>query len=971
MQFMNQLPCPVLVTDTFGTMLSLNQPLQELVAPLVNEGAGQAMNAIFPPASRIFLQTHVWPTLLRDGRITEIHLHLIDARGLRIPVMVNAQPGSWDGQPAFFWVLFVAQERHHFENALLQARRQAEGSANALAQSQRFIRNIADTIPGQVAYWDAQLRCQFANTHYLEALGLHAEAVLGQPLRQVLSQEILEQSMSRIEAVLQGEPQEFERTVSRPDGGVTHALVYYVPDVVAGQVIGFFVQVSDITRLKEVERALRTSQTFLQRTGALAGVGGWELDLRTHQLAWSEGACHVHRQPSGFAPLCEEWMALYTPDSRQRMEQALARAMQGGQAFDLELDMPHPDGRVHSVRAVGMVERAPDRQAARLVGAFQDVTERRRMTRELEEQHELLRVTLQSIGDAVITTDARETVMWLNTVAERMTGWPAEEARGRPLVEVFHIVDEASGQRIDSPVVACLARRETVSPSHQAVLRSRDAGEFGIEDTAAPIRNDHGEVLGAVLVFRDVTEQRRLSGEMTYRATHDLLTGLVNRGEFETRLQALWSRARRDGSTHGLLFLDLDQFKLVNDSCGHAIGDHLLQQVSRLLADTVRTRDTLARLGGDEFGILLEDCDPEHAGRVAQKICDRMDQFRFVHAEKRFRIGASIGMVPLDARWSSTAALQQAADTACYAAKEEGRNRVHVWFDTDAAVSARQFEVEWTSRIENALDTGTFELFAQRIVAQYSGAAGLHAEVLLRMRAADGSLVLPGAFLPAAERFHLVSRIDRWVLEHVIHWVRAQPSLEDLQTLSVNLSGHSVGDRAFHAWAVEQLRDAGPAVCARLCLEITETAAVTNMLDAVAFIEQVRGAGVRVALDDFGAGASSFGYLKTLPVDYLKIDGQFIRNLMTDALDAVAVRCFVDVAQVVGVRTVAEFVDRPEVLARLQAMGVDYAQGYLLHRPEPLSTLLESWRGAGTASQSPTPALSAAGTSGTAAPAPP
>ena len=299
-------------------------------------------------------------------------------------------------------------------------------------------------------------------------------------------------------------------------------------------------------------------------------------------------------------------------------------------------------------------------------------------------------------------------------------------------------------------------------------------------------------------------------------------------------------------------------------------------------------------------------------------------------------------MVPLDARWSSTAALQQAADTACYAAKDGGRNRVHVWFDTDAAVNARQFEVQWTSRIEQALDTDAFVLFAQRIVAQRTGAAGLHAEVLLRMRAEDGALVLPGAFLPAAERFHLASRIDRWVLEHVIHWVGAQPSIGELQTLSVNLSGQSVGDRAFHAWAGEKLRAAGPVICAKLCLEITETAAVTNLADAVAFIQQARGAGVRVALDDFGAGASSFGYLKNLPVDYLKIDGQFIRDLMTDPLDDVAVRCFVDVARVVGVRTVAEFVDQPEVLARLQAMGVDYAQGYLLHRPEPLSLLLET-----------------------------
>ena len=947
MHFMNQLPCPVLVTDMSGTMLALNLSLRELVGSSHGDDEAQSMDALFPPASRIFLQTHAWPTLLRDGRVTEIYLHLIDARGQRIPVMVNAQPGQWDGKPACFWLLFVAQERHQFENALLQARRDAEGSAEALAQSQRFIRKVAETIPGQVAYWDADRCCRFANKHYLDALGRPEDAVLGQPVDRVVPTELLAQSIGHIDAVLRGEPQEFERSVSQPGGATIYSLVQYVPDVVDGQVKGFFVQISDITRLKQVESALRTSQAFLQRTGALAGVGGWELDLQTDRLLWSEGACDIHRQPPGFQPRREQWLALYCADSRRRIEQALTDAVERAEAFDIELDLPHPDGMVHSVRAVGMAEAGSDAEAKRLVGAFQDVTERRRMTRELEGQHELLRVTLQSIGDAVITVDAAETVMWLNAVAERMTGWTADQARGQPLAEVFQIVDAGTRQRMDSPVVACLARREPVIPGHQAMLISRGGAEFGIEDTAAPIRNDQGDVLGAVLVFRDVTEQIRLSGEMDYRATHDLLTGLFNRAEFESRLQALWARARRDGSTHGLLFIDLDQFKLVNDTCGHAVGDHLLQQVGRLLADTVRTRDTLARLGGDEFGILLEDCDPDQAQQVAQKICDRMNLFRFEHEDKRFRIGVSIGLVPLDSRWSSTAALQQAADTACYAAKDGGRNRVHVWFDADAAVSARQFEVQWTSRIEHALDTDAFVLFAQRIVAQRSGTAGLHAEVLLRMKAEDGSLVMPGAFLPAAERFHLASRIDRWVLEHVILWLRAQPSISELQTLSVNLSGQSVGDRAFHAWAVEQLHAAGPAICAKLCLEITETAAVTNLTDAVAFIERVRAAGVRVALDDFGAGASSFGYLKNLPVDYLKIDGQFIRDLMTDALDDVAVRCFVDVAQVVGVRTVAEFVDQPAVLARLQVMGVDYAQGYLLHRPEPLSVLFQTWSGLG------------------------
>ncbi|MFN0185230.1 MAG: putative bifunctional diguanylate cyclase/phosphodiesterase, partial [Aquabacterium sp.] len=430
-------------------------------------------------------------------------------------------------------------------------------------------------------------------------------------------------------------------------------------------------------------------------------------------------------------------------------------------------------------------------------------------------------------------------------------------------------------------------------------------------------------------------------GEMSYRATHDPLTGLVNRGEFETRLRRTLDKAHEERSEHALLYIDLDQFKLVNDACGHSAGDQLLQQVARLLRDAVRGRDTLARVGGDEFAVILEHCTSAHAERVAQQICERMEEFRFVHDERRFRIGTSIGLVPLDHRWANSAAALQAADTACFAAKEAGRNRVHIWFDTDQAIRARHGEMQWATRLEQALDEDCFVLHAQKITPLTSPPGGLHAEVLIRLREPDGSLTMPGAFLPAAERFHLATRMDRWVLRRAIQQIGMLPDLSVLDTLCINLSGQSVGDRAFHRHAMEALAAAGPEVCRRLCLEITETVAVTNLADAAVFIQEVRGLGVRVALDDFGAGASSFGYLKTLRVDLLKIDGSFIRDLIDDPLDDAAVRCFADVARLIGVQTVAEFVDRPAVLQRVREIGIDYAQGFLLHEPEPLENLLD------------------------------
>jgi diguanylate cyclase (GGDEF)-like protein/PAS domain S-box-containing protein len=822
----------------------------------------------------------------------------------------------------------------------------------------------------------------------------------------------------------------------------------------------------DITARKLQEEMLRKSEELLNRTGALAQVGGWELDIACGSIVWSEQTCRIHGVESGYQPQLTEAIDFYAPEARPVIEAAVARAMADGQGWDLELPfikrggqriwvravghamfeggqpvrllgafqditlsvlsrqafkstherlslatesggigvwewnvqtdtltwdalmyslygLPEgsgtdgyalwaghlhpddrsraereiheardsgtdlrsefrvvwPDGSVHHLRSTGRITLDAEGLAVRMVGVNWDVTPLRQLSIKLAEQHELLRVTLQSIGDAVITTDAEGRVSWLNPAAERMTGWLSAEALERPLTQVFHIVNEDTRQLAENPVAACLEQSQAVALANHTVLISRSGEEFGIEDSAAPILNPSGELLGAVLVFHDVTEQRRLSGEMSYRATHDALTGLVNRAEFETRLRRTLDKSHEDRSEHALLYIDLDQFKLVNDACGHSVGDQLLQQVAKLLRENVRARDTLARLGGDEFAVILEHCTAEQAGRLAQQICDRMEEFRFLHDERRFRIGASIGLVPVDNRWANTAAAMQAADTSCYAAKEAGRNRVHAWFDTDKAMRARHGEMQWATRLEQALDEDRFVLYAQRIEPLDNRRTGLHAEVLIRLLDTNGSLIPPGAFLPAAERFHMATRIDRWVLKRALRHIQSLPVLAALDTLCINLSGQSVGDRAFHRHAIDALAQAGSAVCQRICLEITETAAVTNITDAAIFIEQARALGVRIALDDFGAGASSFGYLKMLKVDLLKIDGSFIRDLISDPLDDAAVRCFVDVARVVGAKTVAEFVDRPEVLQRVREIGIDYAQGFLLHKPEPIENV--------------------------------
>ena len=944
------LPCAALGTDGEGRVLELNTRFEATLGRPEGGWLGRRIDELLPPAGRIFLHTHVWPTLLRTGRVDEIHLPWLDAQGRPSPMLLNAvitKASSRPDEQRVAWALFPARERQRFEAELLLARQRLE--------------NLVQSTDAGTWEWNVQTGEVRVNSRWAQILGWTL-AELG-PLTNQFRVDIAHpdelahtQQLLREHFAGRSESYITEVRLKRRDGRWIWLqdrgrLVTRTPDGKPEWMFGIHI---DIGRMKQQEAELRRAQSLLERSNELAGVGGWELDLRTQELYWSDQTCRIHGVPPGHRPRLEEALAFYPPEARQQVEAAVQAGVASGSGWDLELPFVRRDGARLMVHALGRVEHE-NGQPARLVGAFQDISARvEQQAREqalaaaLAREHELLRVTLHSIGDAVITTDREGRVTWLNPVAERLTGWPEARAQGRPLGEVFRIVNEHTRQPAPDPVWACLQSDRVATLAEHTLLLARDGREIGIEDSAAPIRGADGLVHGAVLVFHDVTEQRRLAGEVRHRAAHDALTGLPNRAEFELRLRACLERTQRDGGHHVLLFIDLDQFKLVNDACGHAAGDELLRQVARLLQQTVRGSDTLARLGGDEFAVILEHCTGEQALRVATLVCERVDGYRYVHGERRFRVGTSIGLVPVDARWSDTDALMKAADAACYAAKEAGRNRVHVWHDGDEAVRVHQGQMQWATRLEQAIDEGRFVLHAQRIV-RTGGAldriagpptAGWHGEVLVRLHAADGSLVMPGAFLPAAERFKLAARVDGWVLRRTLALLAAAPADRAPGLLSVNLSGQSIGDAAFRRLALSALQQAGGAVCRRLCLEITETTAIANLAEASAFIGQLHEHGVKVALDDFGAGSASFGYLKQLPVDLLKIDGQFVRNLLHDALDEAAVRAFVDVARVLKLQTVAEFVDEPALLPRLRELGVQWAQGYLLHRPEPLESML-------------------------------
>ena len=599
------------------------------------------------------------------------------------------------------------------------------------------------------------------------------------------------------------------------------------------------------------------------------------------------------------------------------------------------------DGSTVDVLLSAIIDGEPATRHWRSIAVLSDVTGSRRIEATLEEQNARLRVTLRSIGDAVITTDAQGRVEYLNPIAEYLTGWMASEALGLEVTEVFRVVHEFTRATIPDPVAQCLLQRRIVTLDDQAVLISRDGNEFGVEDSAAPIINGQGELLGSVLVFHDVTEQRRLTREMFYRATHDALTGLINRTEFEARLARALSDAQEYWHEHALLFIDLDAFKLVNDAGGHTTGDRLLCEIVPVLRSLLGNEDTLARLGGDEFGIILQHCGVSRAQQVAERICEQIEAHRFTHEAHRFHITASLGLVPINRDWPSTTAILQAADAACYTAKEGGRDRVHTYTEADPLVATRREEMKWVHRVDRALEEDAFELHWHRIHDLQAQDSGIHGEVLLRLPD-QGRLVLPGAFLPAAERFHAAPRIDRWVVRRVCEWLaRHRDQLGHLSTLAVNVSGQSLGDPSFQRYVTELLDRLQIQAC-KLCFEITETAAITRLDEAQRFIGAMRARGLRFALDDFGSGMSSFGYLKNLPVDYLKIDGQFIRDLLADPLNGATVRYVRDVAAIGGIKTIAEFVETEAVECALRELGIHYAQGHLRHRPEPLDGLLQA-----------------------------
>ena len=568
-----------------------------------------------------------------------------------------------------------------------------------------------------------------------------------------------------------------------------------------------------------------------------------------------------------------------------------------------------------------------------------EIGERRAAQAHLQKSESRFRLLLESAGEGIYGLDAEGRCTFVNEAALAMLGHTRDELLGREMHALIHHT-HADGAPYPAEACPICAAFRTGRPSLGLVelLWRKDGSSFSAEYSAHPVRED-GRVTGAVSIFRDVTEAQAMAHRLSFQATHDALTGLVNRQEFERRLERVLVEAPGEGEEYALLYLDLDQFKVVNDTCGHTAGDQLLRQISAQLQERLRGRDTLARLGGDEFGVLLEHCPLDQALRIATDLRDAVQDYRFGWEGKPFSVGVSIGLVLLSAATGSVAAALSAADAACYAAKEQGRNRVRLYHPDDALLEAQRTQMQWVSRLTHALDANRFRLYQQAIAPLGTHGRGRpHYEILLRLLDEDDRIVEPMAFVPVAERYNLMPAIDRWVLREVIgrHAVQQrQKPLAERPIFAVNLSGSSLCDERLVEY-VRGLLAEYRVPADMLCFEITETAAIANLNRAAHIIQALKHEGCLFALDDFGSGMPSFGYLKQLPVDFLKIDGSFIRTMVEDRVIRAMAEAINRMAQVMAIETVAECAESEPILALLRELGVDHAQGYALALPQPL-----------------------------------
>lgn len=630
---------------------------------------------------------------------------------------------------------------------------------------------------------------------------------------------------------------------------------------------------------------------------------------------------------------------LVKPAYRALFRNTMSKHLRGENAPQrLEIQLINGDEAGLWVEAQSSVIEHHGRKAVLTVA--RDVSYRKNLEVSLSRSKRQAQYTLESISEGIITTDNEGRIDYMNNMAESMTGGNRDDVAGHKTGELFSLIDEVDRRPLGDPVERCLSIRRRVNMGRRALLVSRDGKhEHSVEITASPIKGPGNSLSGTVVVIHDVSEIRGLTRQMSYHAAHDALTGLINRREFERRLEEAMNSAHTEEAVHILCYMDLDRFKAVNDSCGHIAGDNMLREVANLIKEQVRDSDFVARLGGDEFGTLLIGCPLEKAQQIAADICNAVAGYRFVWQDKIFNIGISIGLVEVSNSSGSLQDVMSAADSACYVAKQRGRGQVHVYSARDEAVARERGDIQWLRQLQTALHEDRFELATQPIIATGSGPGlGLSAEVLIRMPDDRGRSANSADFLRSAERYQLMPQIDRWVVNATLAAINSGDiKLASQRSCAINISGQTLSDETFLGFVVEALDHCGVAP-QKICLEVSESAISNNVQYAQRFIEVLHGIGCEFALDDFGSGLGAFSSLKKLPIDYLKIHGTYTRNLTTDLVNQEMVAAMIKLARTMDFRVVAEQVEEQEDFDWLRNVGVDFVQGNFIDAPAILGT---------------------------------
>jgi len=679
---------------------------------------------------------------------------------------------------------------------------------------------------------------------------------------------------------------------------------------------------------------LRESRERLEMAQAAGRSVAWDWDPVTDRMFMSSSAAEVYGyDPSVIPETGEELRRRILVEDRERVREAIATSLKNGSPYEVEHRFLMPDDKtILWVSAKGRPMMGRDGKVRRLLGLSADITPRKTAEAALEKEQLRAETTLSSLAEGVVRTDENGRIDYLNPAAEKLCGRQAGKVLGKPWAEVFPLLPEEGEGDVEDMVAQCLKNREIIKPSSWFRLFQPSGHEFSVQISVAPLGD--GRAQGSVLVLQDLSELRQLEKERAYLASHDGLTGLLNRYEFERRVTKALTEASRGAGPHALCFMDLDTFKVVNDSCGHVQGDAVLRQVSALLETRIRGQDIFARIGGDEFGILMRNCNLEEARKRAEDITRTIRGFRFLADTRVFSLGASLGIVPVDENSPPFEELMMAADAACYLAKERGRNTYHIGRPDEEEIARRSRQAYWAQKIGRCLQDKGFVLYGQHIMPLDSEGDRI-TEFLLRIE--DGrETVAPGRFLGAAERYHLMPDIDRWVVRRGLELIPLLLRREKIrQSFTFNLSGQSLSQEETLDFLLRAIRQSSvdPGV---LCFEITETAAISNISAAKHLIAELRNIGCCIALDDFGSGLSSFRYLQELPVHFLKIDGALVRDIATDRIMHSMVGAIKNVADTMGLKTIGEWVESEATLERLREIGIDYAQGFVLDRPHPL-----------------------------------